>query len=32
VPRPHFAGRSVPIDLGRARDLLGFTAAYPYEV
>jgi nucleoside-diphosphate-sugar epimerase len=32
VPRPHFAGRSVPIDLEPARDLLGFTAAYPYEV
>jgi nucleoside-diphosphate-sugar epimerase len=32
VPRPHFAGRSVPIDLEPARDVLGFTAAYPYEV
>jgi nucleoside-diphosphate-sugar epimerase len=32
VPRPHFAGRSVPINLEPARDLLGFTAAYPYEV
>lgn len=32
VPRPHFAGRSVPIDLEPARDLLGFTATYPYEV
>jgi nucleoside-diphosphate-sugar epimerase len=32
VPRPHFAGRSTPIDLEPARDLLGYTAAYPYEV
>ncbi len=32
VPRPHFAGRSAPIDLEPARDLLGFTAAYPFEV
>jgi nucleoside-diphosphate-sugar epimerase len=32
VPRPHFPGRTVPIDLAPARDLLGFTASFPYEV
>ena len=32
VPRPHFPGRAVPIDLGPARDLLGFAAAHPYPV
>jgi nucleoside-diphosphate-sugar epimerase len=32
VPRPHFPGRTVPIDLAPARDLLGFTATHPYEV
>jgi nucleoside-diphosphate-sugar epimerase len=31
VPRPAFAGRTVPIDLTLARDLLGFTAAYPWS-
>ena len=32
VPRPHFPGRTVPIDLAPARDLLGFEAAHPFEV
>jgi nucleoside-diphosphate-sugar epimerase len=32
VPRPCFPGRTVPIDLTGARDLLGFTAAHPFEV
>jgi nucleoside-diphosphate-sugar epimerase len=32
VPRPHFPGRTVPIDLAPARDLLGFTASYPFAV
>nr|WP_296070977.1 NAD(P)-dependent oxidoreductase [uncultured Actinoplanes sp.] len=32
VPRPRFAGRSVPIDLAPARDLLSFAAEYPFEV
>ena len=32
VPRPHFPGRTVPIDLAPAADLLGFTAAHPFEV
>jgi nucleoside-diphosphate-sugar epimerase len=32
VPRPHFAGRTVPIDLEPAAELLGFTAAHPFEV
>jgi nucleoside-diphosphate-sugar epimerase len=32
VPRPPFPGRTVPIDLEPARDLIGFTAAYPFEV
>jgi nucleoside-diphosphate-sugar epimerase len=32
VPRPHFPGRSVPIDLAPARDLLDFTAKFPYDV
>jgi nucleoside-diphosphate-sugar epimerase len=31
VPRPAFEGRTVPIDLAPARDLLGFTAAYPWS-
>jgi nucleoside-diphosphate-sugar epimerase len=30
VPRPRFAGRTVPIDLEPARDLIGFTAAFPH--
>jgi nucleoside-diphosphate-sugar epimerase len=32
VPRPAFPGRTVPIDLAPARDLLGFTARYPWPV
>ena len=32
VPRPHFPGRTVPIDLVPARDLLGFTAEHPCAV
>jgi hypothetical protein len=32
VPRPHFPGRTVPIDLAPARDLLGFEAVHPFEV
>jgi nucleoside-diphosphate-sugar epimerase len=32
VPRPVFAGRTTPIDLAPARDLIGFTAAYPMPV
>ncbi|BCJ39391.1 NAD-dependent epimerase [Actinoplanes ianthinogenes] len=28
VPRPHFPGRTVPIDLEPARELLGFTAEF----
>lgn len=31
VPRPRFAGRTVPIDLEPARDLIGFTAEHPYN-
>jgi len=31
VPRPAFEGRTVPIDLAPARDLLGFSAAYPWN-
>ncbi|MBM2622396.1 NAD(P)-dependent oxidoreductase [Actinoplanes sp. LDG1-06] len=30
VPRPHFPGRTVPIDLSPARDLLGFTATHVF--
>jgi nucleoside-diphosphate-sugar epimerase len=32
VPRPSFPGRSVPIDLEPARNLLGFEAEFPYPV
>jgi nucleoside-diphosphate-sugar epimerase len=32
VPRPAFAGRSVPIDLKPARDLLGFEVRHPWPV
>ena len=32
VPRPQFGGRTVPIDLTPARDLLNFTASFPFEV
>ncbi|MET0414585.1 MAG: NAD(P)-dependent oxidoreductase [Actinoplanes sp.] len=32
VPRPKFPGRTVPIDLTVAYDLLHFTAEYPFEV
>ena len=32
VPRPAFPGRSVPIDLAPARELLGFEAKFPFEV
>jgi hypothetical protein len=32
VPHPPFAGRTVPIDLTPARDLLGFTAEHPWEI
>lgn len=32
VPRPAFPGRTVPIDLGPARDLLGFTAEHRFPV
>ncbi|MCY1142158.1 NAD(P)-dependent oxidoreductase [Actinoplanes sp. Pm04-4] len=32
VPRPDFPGRTVPIDLRPARELLGFTAAYEFPV
>ncbi len=32
VPRPRFPGRTVPIDLIPARDLLGFTATHPYPL
>ena len=32
VPRPVFAGRSVPIDLAPARELLGFEAKFLFEV
>jgi nucleoside-diphosphate-sugar epimerase len=32
VPRPTFEGRTVPIDLTPARDLLGFAARYPWDV
>ena len=32
VPRPHFTGRTVPIDLAPARELLNFTAEHPFEV
>jgi nucleoside-diphosphate-sugar epimerase len=31
VPRPHFPGRTVPIDLEPARELLGFQAEHLYE-
>jgi nucleoside-diphosphate-sugar epimerase len=31
VPRPVFDGRTVPIDLKPARDLLGFEAHYPWS-
>jgi nucleoside-diphosphate-sugar epimerase len=32
VPHPAFDGRTVPIDLTAARDLLGFEARYPWRV
>jgi nucleoside-diphosphate-sugar epimerase len=32
VPRPVFPGRSVPIDLAPARELLGFEAKFVFEV
>ncbi|WP_213006166.1 NAD-dependent epimerase/dehydratase family protein [Paractinoplanes toevensis] len=32
VPRPSFPGRSVPIDLAPAKQLLGFEAAFPFPV
>jgi nucleoside-diphosphate-sugar epimerase len=32
VPRPAFEGRTVPIDLTPARDLLGFAARHPWDV
>jgi nucleoside-diphosphate-sugar epimerase len=32
VPRPHFPGRTVPIDLAPAADLLSFIAQHPFEV
>jgi nucleoside-diphosphate-sugar epimerase len=32
VPRPTFAGRSVPIDLTPAAELLGFSAAHHYPI
>jgi nucleoside-diphosphate-sugar epimerase len=32
VPRPAFEGRTVPIDLNPARDLLGFAARHPWDV
>jgi nucleoside-diphosphate-sugar epimerase len=32
VPRPVFSGRTVPIDLAPARDLLGFAAEFPWPV
>ncbi|WP_127504397.1 NAD-dependent epimerase/dehydratase family protein [Actinoplanes solisilvae] len=32
VPRPAFPGRTVPIDLGPARDLLGFTAEHIFPI
>jgi nucleoside-diphosphate-sugar epimerase len=31
VPRPSFPGRTVPIDLGPARNLLSFTATHAFE-
>jgi len=32
VPRPEFPGRAAPIDLAPARELIGFTAAYPLAI
>jgi len=32
VPRPEFAGRTTPIDLAPARELIGFTASYPMPI
>jgi nucleoside-diphosphate-sugar epimerase len=32
VPRPSFPGRTVPIDLSPAKELLGFEAAFPFPV
>jgi nucleoside-diphosphate-sugar epimerase len=32
VPHPPFTGRTVPIDLAPARDLLGFTADHVWEI
>jgi nucleoside-diphosphate-sugar epimerase len=32
VPRPVFTGRTTPIDLTAARELIGFAAAYPMPV
>jgi nucleoside-diphosphate-sugar epimerase len=32
VPRPAFEGRTVPIDLTPARDLIGFAARHPWDV
>jgi len=32
VPRPAFPGRTVPIDLAPARDLLDFKVKFPFEV
>jgi nucleoside-diphosphate-sugar epimerase/GNAT superfamily N-acetyltransferase len=32
VPHPAFPGRTVPIDLAPARELLGFTAEHPWPV
>ncbi|GIF17594.1 nucleoside-diphosphate-sugar epimerase [Actinoplanes tereljensis] len=32
VPRPSFPGRTVPIDLAPAKELLGFEAAFPFPV
>jgi len=32
VPRPAFPGRTAPIDLAPARELIGFTAAYPLAI
>jgi nucleoside-diphosphate-sugar epimerase len=32
VPRPHFPGRTVPIDLRAAAELIAFTAEHPFQL